>query len=115
MYHAFTLLILQTILKYTYKQKIQVDKKLTPGIRVTVKNQSKPGSSKLKGLIVSPETPRTQNGIYWGYQVRYAGSFRKVLYGQNKFYYDTIIDLRHLENYHRSLKNCLAHKYIKKF
>ena len=38
-------------------------------------------SGKLKGLVVSPNTPRCENGLYWGYQVRYASSFKKVLTG----------------------------------
>ena len=31
---------------------------------------------------MSPETPRIEDGIYWGYQVRNATSFRKVIYGK---------------------------------
>ena len=40
-------------------------------------------SQKLRGVVVSPETPRTEDGIYWGYQVRNASSFRKVIYGKS--------------------------------
>ena len=39
-------------------------------------------SGKLKGLVVSPETPRVESGLYWGYQVRYASAFRKIIYGK---------------------------------
>jgi hypothetical protein len=38
-------------------------------------------SGKIKGVVVSPNTPRTEHGFYWGYQVRYASSFKKVLTG----------------------------------
>lgn len=57
-----------------------VDKKIKPGVRVTVKKQMVAGG-KYKGLIVSPSTPRTQSGLYWGYQVRFASSFKKVFQG----------------------------------
>jgi predicted SPOUT superfamily RNA methylase MTH1 len=58
-----------------------VDKKLKPGVRVTVQKVDLSNSHKFKGVVVSPETPRIKNGIYWGYQVRYASSFKKVLHG----------------------------------
>ena len=64
------------------QKKIQVDKKLQSGIRVTVKKVDG-NINKLRGLVVSPDTPRTQNSIYWGYQVRYASSFRKILSGKD--------------------------------
>jgi len=57
--------------------KILVDKKIKPGVRVTVKKQNTT-AGKYKGLVVSPSTPRTQDGLYWGYQVRFASSFKKV-------------------------------------
>ncbi len=56
-----------------------MDKKLKAGIRVTVKKQASPGG-KMTGLVVSPDTPRTEEGTYWGYQVRYASAFRNVLH-----------------------------------
>ncbi len=49
-------------------------------MRVTVKKQLM-NNNKVKGIIVAPSTPRTTDGIYWGYQVRYADSFRKILHG----------------------------------
>lgn len=65
-----------------FLKKVQVDKKLQPGIRVTVKRIDLQNSHKLRGVVVSPETPRIEDGIYWGYQVRNATSFRKVIYGK---------------------------------
>lgn len=65
-----------------------MDKKLEPGIRVTVKRQNNSEcGKKLFGKVVSPETPRTESGLYWGYQVRYADSFRKILTGISFQYY----------------------------
>ena len=57
-----------------------VDKVLTDGLRVTVKipeDQSNP--KKLKGFIVPPNIPTSNNGIYWGYSVRLANNLTEVL------------------------------------
>nr|CAD7399159.1 unnamed protein product [Timema poppensis] len=52
---------------------ITVDKALTPGIRVTVKMQpNNKGTKKIRGTVVAPTAPRTETGIYWGYNVRLA-------------------------------------------
>ncbi len=51
-------------------------------MRVTVKKQLM-NNNKIKGLVVSPAAPRVTDGIYWGYQVRYADSFRKILHGNS--------------------------------
>ncbi|XP_076244304.1 28S rRNA (uridine-N(3))-methyltransferase [Calliopsis andreniformis] len=59
---------------------VHVDKVLTPGLRVTVKifeDQSNP--KKLKGIIVPPDVPRSETGIYWGYTVRLANNLTEVL------------------------------------
>lgn len=57
-----------------------VDQRLNENLRVTVKLD--PGqdlkSKKLKGTIVSPGDPRKETGIYWGYNVRIAGSLTDV-------------------------------------
>lgn len=58
--------------------KILIDKKIQPGIRVTVKKEILK-NNKIKGVVVSPYTPRIDNGIYWGYQVRFAKVLSKVL------------------------------------
>ena len=81
---VFRFIIYCSNFKVFLLQKIQVDKKLQSGIRVTVKKING-NLSKLRGLVVSPEMPRTQNGLYWGYQVRYASSFRKILSGNFLF------------------------------
>ncbi|XP_028128862.1 putative methyltransferase C9orf114 [Diabrotica virgifera virgifera] len=60
-------------------KEVHVDKLLTPGIRCTVRVlPSEQDSKKLKGVIVSPSTPRKETGVYWGYTVRIATSLSKV-------------------------------------
>ncbi|XP_032684597.1 putative methyltransferase C9orf114 homolog [Odontomachus brunneus] len=59
---------------------IYVDKMLTPGLRVTVKippNQTNP--KKLKGIVVPPNVPRAETGIYWGYTVKLVKNLTEVL------------------------------------
>ncbi|XP_076632514.1 28S rRNA (uridine-N(3))-methyltransferase [Colletes latitarsis] len=59
---------------------VRVDKVLTVGLRVTVKipqDQSNP--KKLKGSIVSPDIPKLEAGLYWGYTVRLANSLTEAL------------------------------------
>lgn len=75
---------------------VRVDKVLTPGefvtsylivlsfelflgLRCTVKLLAPlPNSKKLNGVVVSPQLPRSETGIYWGYTVRIANSLSKV-------------------------------------
>ncbi|XP_062594127.1 putative methyltransferase C9orf114 homolog [Saccostrea cucullata] len=62
-----------------YKQDVQIDKLLQPGIRVTVRiNQYDSSRRILKGQVVSPSTPREDSGLYWGYSVRLAKSIGAV-------------------------------------
>jgi hypothetical protein len=59
---------------------IHVDKVLMSGLRVTVKippEQSNP--KKLKGIIVPPNVPYAETGIYWGYTVKLAKNLTEVL------------------------------------
>lgn len=72
-----------------------VDAKIPPNVRVTVRltnpsqtvadphsfgdnNSSKRRQRQLTGTVVSPNTPREENGIYWGYQTRIASSFSAI-------------------------------------
>uniref|UniRef100_A0A1E1XF05 28S rRNA (uridine-N(3))-methyltransferase n=1 Tax=Amblyomma aureolatum TaxID=187763 RepID=A0A1E1XF05_9ACAR len=60
-------------------KEVKIDRCLQPGVRVTVKlNEGAPGK-KLRGTAVSPSCPRTEAGLYWGYEVRVAGSLGAVL------------------------------------
>lgn len=59
---------------------VHVDKVLTAGLRVTVKipkEQANP--KKVKGIVVPPNVPRSETGIYWGYTVRLANNLTEVL------------------------------------
>jgi len=77
-----------------YETKVQIDKRLQQGLRVTVRRtditqeeyfrmkEENPQINKKKriaGEIVSPSTPRLESGIYWGYQVRKAESIRTII------------------------------------
>lgn len=57
---------------------VQVDKLLTPGLRCTVKLMAKEGNKRLRGIIVAPNVPRKETGVYWGYTVRLANSLSQV-------------------------------------
>ncbi|CAK9799543.1 Putative methyltransferase C9orf114 homolog [Anthophora quadrimaculata] len=57
-----------------------VDKVLTAGLRVTVKIPGdQPNPKKLKGFIVPPDIPKSDTGIYWGYNVRLANNLTEAL------------------------------------
>jgi predicted SPOUT superfamily RNA methylase MTH1 len=63
------------------RKRIEIDKTLEEGTRVTVKLHTplKQGTSKLPtGEAVSPSVPRTHAGLYWGYTVRLAPTFSAV-------------------------------------
>lgn len=61
---------------------VRVDKVLCPGIRVTVRIAPKiEGSKKQNGEVVSPLLPRSETGVYWGYNVRLTNSFSEVFAG----------------------------------
>ena len=58
---------------------IRIDKFLDPFLRVTVKIQQKPNSTKMRGVVVAPTIPKKETGTYWGYNVRIAKSLNEVL------------------------------------
>lgn len=59
--------------------EIRVDKVLMPGLRVTVKIPSdQENPKKMKGIIVSPTEPKSETGIYWGYNVKLAKNLSEV-------------------------------------
>ncbi|KAM7342039.1 putative methyltransferase C9orf114 [Cochliomyia hominivorax] len=58
---------------------VLVNKALTAGLRVTVKlDTSQENVRKQKGTIVSPDEPRRETGVYWGYTVRIAHSISDI-------------------------------------
>jgi len=60
---------------------LEIDRTLPNGIRCTVQIDRKayatPGK-KMRGTVVSPTTPREQNGTYWGYTTRLAPSLKAI-------------------------------------
>ncbi|XP_022224342.1 putative methyltransferase C9orf114 [Drosophila obscura] len=58
---------------------VLVDKAIEPGVRVTVKmDPASDTSRKQRGTLVSPDEPRRETGVYWGYQVRIAHSLSDI-------------------------------------
>ncbi|KAH8401261.1 hypothetical protein KR009_004140 [Drosophila setifemur] len=58
---------------------VLVDKAVEPGVRVTVKMEpASETSRKQRGSLVSPDEPRRETGVYWGYQVRIAHSLSEI-------------------------------------
>ena len=59
---------------------VEIDRALTAGIRCTVELDIKAygSASQIKGKVVSPSTPREDNGTYWGYTTRLAESITDV-------------------------------------
>ncbi|CAH3017693.1 unnamed protein product, partial [Porites evermanni] len=62
------------------RKEVRIDKSIKPGVRVTVKmgDTSNSGAKFYCGTVVSPNAPRTEQGLYWGYNVRLAPSFGAV-------------------------------------
>ncbi|XP_037518995.1 putative methyltransferase C9orf114 homolog [Rhipicephalus sanguineus] len=60
-------------------KEVKIDRCLQPGVRVTVKMKEGVPGKKLRGTAVSPSCPRTEAGLYWGYEVRVARSLGAVL------------------------------------
>ncbi|KAI8036304.1 putative methyltransferase C9orf114 [Drosophila gunungcola] len=58
---------------------VLVDKAIEPGVRVTVKMEPQSETiRKQRGTLVSPDEPRRETGVYWGYQVRIAHSLSEI-------------------------------------
>lgn len=65
------------------RQYVQIPKRLKPGTRVTIemsgkKKKGKGSSSVPRGKAVAPSKPRTELGVYWGYNVRVASGFKEI-------------------------------------
>ncbi|GAB9464773.1 hypothetical protein Gpo141_00002199 [Globisporangium polare] len=62
------------------QREVVVDKRIQPGIRVTVKidEATKEHKKKMMGKLVSSAEPREQLGVYWGYTSRFATSLSNV-------------------------------------
>ncbi|CAH1786042.1 unnamed protein product, partial [Owenia fusiformis] len=76
------------------KKEVTVDRHIQPGVRVTVKltDNIHCDKKKLKGIIVPPSTPKSDAGLYWGYNVRLASGLAEVFSGcPFKDSYDVLI------------------------
>ncbi len=62
------------------KREVNIDKKLAPALRVTVRidDENEDFGKSLLGRVVAPSVPRTESGLYWGYSVRLAGDLSSV-------------------------------------
>ncbi|ORE11831.1 DUF171-domain-containing protein [Rhizopus microsporus var. microsporus] len=67
-------------------RRARIDRPVQPNVRVTVElsqvvaaADTKKGQKPIQAKAVSPKTPREKSGIYWGYQIRVASSFSKVM------------------------------------
>ncbi|XP_056396961.1 putative methyltransferase C9orf114 homolog [Hyla sarda] len=61
------------------RKEVQINKQLQAGVRVTVQMlPEKPEQKVRKGIVVSPQHPRTEDGLYWGYRVRLASCLSAV-------------------------------------
>ncbi|KAL4617418.1 hypothetical protein GN956_G21154 [Arapaima gigas] len=62
------------------RKEVRIDKLLQAGLRVTVRlNETLNTESKVyKGVVVAPHVPRTEGGLYWGYNVRLASCLSNV-------------------------------------
>ncbi|KAJ0408554.1 hypothetical protein ATCC90586_009575 [Pythium insidiosum] len=62
------------------QREVVVDKRIQPGVRVTVKidESTKDHKKKMQGKLVSSAEPREQLGVYWGYTARFASSLHNV-------------------------------------
>lgn len=57
---------------------VEIDKTISPNLRVTVRIPETVDGKKIKGQVVSPRTPK-ENGMYWGYSVRIARSLSEII------------------------------------
>jgi len=70
-----------TVIDAGLKRRVVVREEVPAGTRVTVKFDSAKDSVSEEEIVaacVAPETPRTEAGIYWGYNVRNADSLAAV-------------------------------------
>jgi predicted SPOUT superfamily RNA methylase MTH1 len=71
-----------TLVNVGLSSDCQINRTIQPGVRVTVKIDE-PGKSKklLHGDVIAPTIPRSNHGLYWGYQARLATSLNEVFTG----------------------------------
>ncbi|KAG2205695.1 hypothetical protein INT47_008052 [Mucor saturninus] len=67
-------------------RRARIDRAVQPGVRVTVElsepisaADTRKGQKPIAAKVVSPKVPREKTGLYWGYNIRLASSFSRVL------------------------------------
>lgn len=67
-------------------RRAKVDKSIQAGVRVTLElstpiaaKDTKKGQTPIEAIVVSPKVPREKSGLYWGYNIRLASSFSRVI------------------------------------
>ncbi|XP_068191788.1 putative methyltransferase C9orf114 homolog isoform X3 [Antennarius striatus] len=62
------------------RKEVRIDKQLQAGLRVTVQllRAEPPDRKRIRGVVVSPQAPRSRRGLYWGYSVRLAACLSAV-------------------------------------
>ncbi|KAI8140331.1 putative RNA methyltransferase, partial [Fennellomyces sp. T-0311] len=67
-------------------RRARLEKLIQPGVRVTVElpdalaaADTRKGQKPINVKAVSPKTPREKAGLYWGYHIRLASSFSRVI------------------------------------
>ncbi|GAA5802978.1 putative RNA methyltransferase [Helicostylum pulchrum] len=67
-------------------RRARIDRAVQAGVRVTVElseaisaADTRKGQKPIAANVVSPKVPREKNGLYWGYNIRLASSFSRVM------------------------------------
>ncbi|KAG2236739.1 hypothetical protein INT48_000737 [Thamnidium elegans] len=67
-------------------RRARIDRAVQAGVRVTVElseaisaADTRKGQKPIAAKVVSPKVPREKNGLYWGYNIRLASSFSRVM------------------------------------
>ncbi|OBZ87855.1 hypothetical protein A0J61_04095 [Choanephora cucurbitarum] len=67
-------------------RRARIDRAVQPGVRVTVElsepvsaADTRKGQKPIAAKVVSPKVPREKAGLYWGYNIRLASSFSRVM------------------------------------
>jgi predicted SPOUT superfamily RNA methylase MTH1 len=67
-------------------RRARIDRAVQPGVRVTVElsepvsaADTRKGQKPVPAKVVSPKVPREKTGLYWGYNIRLASSFSRVM------------------------------------
>ncbi|CAO3608518.1 unnamed protein product [Cunninghamella echinulata] len=67
-------------------RRAKVDQSIQPGVRVTLElsspisaKETRKGQPPIQATVVSPKIPREKAGLYWGYNIRLASTFSRII------------------------------------